>query len=75
MSDYDEFSIFKNFFLCDYDLILEMIEDEEKDDINVLVRLEDYVRDLLVRDERIIEDKENEGRENFFLNFFFMLLM
>lgn len=75
VSDYDESSIPKNFPLRDYDPILEMTEDEEKDDTNVPVRPEDHVRDLSVRDERTTEDKENEGRENFSSNFLFMSSM
>ena len=70
VSDYDGFSIPKQFPLRDYDPFIETTEDQEKDNTHIPVRPEDHIRDMSVRDERTIEDKENEGMETFsFINY------
>ena len=64
VNDYDESRIPKQFPLRNYDPFKEATEDEEKENTSIPVRPEDHIRDMSVRDERTMEDKENEGIDN-----------
>lgn len=59
--DFDESRIQEQFPLRDYNPFEEVTDSEGKQEAEISVRPEDHVRDMSVRDERTIEDEENEG--------------
>lgn len=65
MRDFDESRVQEHFPLRDYNPFTGAEESDEKEDTAISVRPEDYIRDMSIRDERTIEDKENEGDSSF----------
>ena len=63
VNDYEESRIPKQFPLRDYDPVIGATEDEEKENTDIPIRPEDHIRDMSVRDDRKLEDKENEGND------------
>jgi len=62
VNDFDESRIPEQFPLHHYDPFKEPMEDEGKENVEIPVRSEDHIKDMSVREETIIEDKENEGK-------------
>ena len=62
LGDFDERRIPQHFPLHDYNPFEERDKDKREEHIEIPVMPKDLVKDMSVKDQRKIEDKENEGK-------------